>query len=100
MPNYCLTSLAKFEGLLQDLSQLIDFFQSWHGISKYAEIILQCLWKNSILLKSEAELDKTLLFQAKQKAAFQDVETTNAYALVFSSVLKSIKLIKGIIVDI
>lgn len=60
MPDCCLASLAKSGGLLQDLSQLVDFLEPWHGISKYAETILQCLQKNSIPLNPEAEPDETL----------------------------------------
>lgn len=60
MPDCYLALLAKSGGLLQDLSQLVDFLQPWHSISKYAEAILQCLRKNSISLNLEAEPDETL----------------------------------------
>lgn len=45
MPDCCLASLAKSRGLLQDLSQLVNFFEPWHDVFKYAEAIFQCLQK-------------------------------------------------------
>lgn len=68
--DYYFALLAKFEGLLQDLNQQIDFLEPWYGISKYIEAIFQYFWNNSNLLNLEAkpEPDLFLPLQVEQKA--------------------------------
>ena len=67
MPDYYLVTLAKSEGLL-NLTELIEFLKPWHGLSKYAQEIFQCLEKNCPPPIPKA-LIPNLLFKAKHKAA-------------------------------
>lgn len=67
----CFIALAK-SGRLLNLTKLMKFFESWHGISKHAEEILHCLEKNRLFLNSDVNpnVDSAtyLPSKAKQKA--------------------------------
>lgn len=56
MPNDCLIALAKSDGLLATLSQLIKFLEPWHGVSKYVDKMFLCLQTNRSPLEPETEL--------------------------------------------
>ena len=65
----CLVALVKSEGLL-NITELIEFLEPWHDISKYAQEIFYCLEKNCLHLNPEASVPN-LLSKAKQKATLQ-----------------------------
>lgn len=67
MPDCCLVTLVKSEGLL-NITELIEFLEPWHGVSKHAQKIFHCLEKNSPPPNLEAPVPN-LLSKAERKAA-------------------------------
>ena len=69
MPDCCLVALAKSERLL-NLTELIEFLEPWHGVSKHAQEIFQCLEKNRPPPIPEAPVPN-LPSKAERKATLQ-----------------------------
>lgn len=69
MPNCCLVALVKSEGLL-NITELIEFLELWHGVSKHAQETFHCLEKNRPPPNPEAPIPN-LPSKAERKAALQ-----------------------------
>ena len=52
MPDYCLIPPVKSRRLL-NLTELIEFLEPWHGVSKHVKENIQCLKKNRPSLNSD-----------------------------------------------
>lgn len=74
MPDYCLVALAKSGELLATLSQLIEFLELWHSVSKYVDEIFLYLQSNYPPLEAKPDLSLCLLSRAKRKTNLQSLQ--------------------------
>lgn len=85
MSDCYLIALIKSEGLL-NITELIEFLEPWHGVSKYVQEIFHCLEKNRSPPNPEVSVSN-LPSKIARKAALQALQASKKLKLMDDSLI-------------